>query len=292
MSFNTNNLGQYISIGKEYALAAVRKSKFAEELMKAGHVQFGKGKVAVLRIDADTNIHESSDCGARSTLSTINLSNKELDIKPLADYANLCPKKLWNTFYSTSLLKGQTPSEDFIPEFVDSIMMKRAEKLAFENEKLMFQDTGSTLNGIIEQLSDAGVTTSAVSGSDMVAKLQNVFTGSTVDARSKEDFHIFMSPEVFAEYQIALSNRNLFAGNDLTMVYGTTAKIFVASGLSGKREVIAARLSAFQLGVDAESDLVNASLDWSNETKQYYQDFQYGLGIVVVWPEEVSIKTV
>jgi hypothetical protein len=298
MSFSTTNLGAYIASGKDYAIASVKKSDFAQLLMSNGYVQFGKGPVAVSRIDSGTGIQLAEDCGSRANLATINLSSKVLSIMPLASYANYCPKKLWGSFLSTSLIQGQQPTEDFIPAFVDALMTDRSAKLAAKNEEILWKgnESGSgelaVMDGILEQLNDAGKTGTTVSGTDMVAKLQNVFTGSSVDVRHNDDFHIFVSPEVFAEYSIGLANRNLFAGNDLSVAYGTTAKIKAVGGMTGSRKAVACRLSAFQLGVDAESDMVNATLEWSNETKQHYADFNYGMGIVVVFPEEVFVGIV
>lgn len=297
MGFNISELGSYVqNNGKEYSMKSVASAKTAKALIDSKNVQFGvKGTAAILKLNSDVTLVDASSCG-RTGGSTINLSNKNIVVKPIADEANICPATLWNTFYADSISKGQVPQEELLPAFADAIMTDRAAKIAAVNEKLLWQGdtslTGSTnykrIDGIAKQVTGS----TSVTGATIVEKLQNFFLACDVDVRGQEDFHIFMGEDTYASYKIALSAKNIYQPTEDMVLFGTTAKIFVTSGLNGVGKVFGIRLSNLQLGLDGEGDSDKAEMRYSTETKQWYQDFTYALGVSVVWDDEAKYATV
>lgn len=299
MGFDISNLGSYVSNnGKEYAMKAVASAKTAKALIDARQVQFGvKGSAAILKLNSDVTLVDGSSC-SRTGGSNIALSNKNIVVKQIKDEANLCPATLWNTFYADSIAKGQSPQEELLPAFAQAIMDERAMKIAAQNDKLLWQGdttlTGSTnlkrIDGILKQAS-VSASTVAATGSTTVEKLQHVFKTANVDVRNAEDFYIFVGEDTYSDYTIALAGKNIFKPTDDFTLFGTTAKMFVTSGLNGTGKAYGARLSAHQLGLDGEGDADKASMMYSVETGNWYQDFKYAMGVAVVWPEESVIAT-
>lgn len=296
MAFNITNLGEYIKNGQGYAIKSIAEAPTAKVLIDTRNVQFGvKGKAAVLKLNSDVTLADGSVC-SRTVSGAMNLSNRELEVVPVASYENLCPKTLWNTFYSESIRQGQLPEETFLPAFADAMMNERALKIAEVNESLLWRGdttlTGTTnlkwINGIVKQVT--GTTTSAT-GSTMVEKLQNFYLACDATVRAQSDFVIAVSQQIYDEYLVALAGKNIYKPTDDRTLFGTTAKLHVTSGLNGTRTVVGLRLSNMQLGMDGQSDADTAQMRYSVETTNWYMDFVYGLGIVVVWPDE-AIKQV
>lgn len=298
MAFDISALGSYVqNNGKEYALKTIASSKTAKALIASKNVQYGvKGTQSILKMNSDVSILDASTCGARTGGSTFNLSNKNIVVKPLAVEDNICPQTVWNTFYADSLAKGRSPQEEILPEFAGALMDERALKIASVNETLIWQGdtslTGTTnlkrIDGILKSVT--GSTTAT--GSTMVAKLQNFYTNNSVDIRNQEDFVVAVGEDVYNEYTIALATANIYKPVEDTTLFGTTAKLFPCAGLNGTRKAVGIRWSNIQLGMDGESDADKAELRYSIETKQWYLDFAYALGVAVVWAEEAKYATV
>lgn len=297
-NFDISQLGSYVqNNGTEYAMRAVATAPTAKALIDSKNVQFGvKGTAAILKMSSDVSLIPKI-CGARTGGSTLTLSNKNIVVKPLADEMNLCTGTLWNTFYADSVAKGQTPQEELIPAFANAILTDRASKIGYVNEQLIWRGdltlTGSTnlkvMDGIGVQVT---ATTSNATGTTIVERLQNFFLACDVVVRGQEDFRIFISEGIYAEYLIALATKNIYKPTEDLTLFGTTAKLFVTPGLNGLRTIYGMRLSNLQLGMDGEGDADKAEIRYSIETKQYYMDFAYGLGVAVIWFDEALKATV
>lgn len=300
MAFDITGLGAYVqNNSKEYAMKSVASAKTAKALIDSKNVQFGvKGSAAILKLSSDVSLIDNSTCGSRTGGSTITLSNKNIVVKQIADEANICVATLWNSFYANSIAQGQAPQEELLPEFANAIMTDRANKIAAVNEKLLWQGntslTGTTnykrIDGIGVQVT---ATTSNATGSTIVERLQNFFLACDVDVRGQEDFYVFISEEIYAEYKVAMAAKNIFQPTDDMTLFGTTGKLFVTSGLNGNsRKIYGMRLSNLQLGLDGQGDADSAEMRYSIETKNWYQDFKWAIGVAVVFAEEAKYATV
>ncbi len=296
MAFNIDNLGTYVQNGQGYAMKSISEAPTAKALIASRNVQFGvKGTAAILKMNSDISLQDASSC-SRTAAGTTNLSNKNLVVKPIASYENLCPKTLWNTFFAESLAQGQSPEESFLPVFADVLMTEKAMQIAEENEALLWQGdtslTGSTnlkrIDGVVKQVTAS----TSVTGATIIAKLQNFFLASDATVRNQSDFVIAIGQDVYDEYLVALATANIYKPTEDFKLFGTTAKLHVTSGLNGTRTAVGIRLSNMQLGMDGQSDADNAVIRYSIETTNWYVDFMYALGIAVVWADEAKKATV
>lgn len=301
MALNITKLQDYIKpISKELATKAVVDATTAKLLIANKQAQFGiKGSAAILKMDADINLQDGSTCGTRNPLGNQTFSDKKITVVPIKDETNICPKTLYNSYFAEMVASGQNPEqESLLPEFAKNIMEYRASKIAYGIEKLIWHgDTSLTgtnqlkyIDGLVKQIT-AGSTQidlSAITGSTIVEKLQAAFLAMPVEVRTKQDFRIFIGQDTFAEYTVALANKNIFKPVDDMTLFGTTAILEVTSGLNGTREVVAARISNFHLGMDMQGEEETADLKFSIETNQWYQDFHFAVGVSCVYPAEVG----
>lgn len=296
MAITITKAQDYIKpISQEMATKAVVNSKTAKLLIDNKAVQTGvKGSAAILKMDADVNLQDGSGC-ARNPLGSALLSDKKIVVTPLKDEQNFCPKTVYNSYFVEAIAKGQSPdSETFIPDFVKSIMEYRAAKINLAVENLLWQgNTALTtslkwIDGIIKQVKAGTYITLTATGSTIVEKLQAAYLSMPVEVRSQEDFRIFIGEDIYAQYLIALANKNIYKPTDDFTLFGTIAKLFPTPGLNASNEIIAARISNFHLGLDGDSETDYADLKLSVETNQWYQDFHFAVGVAVVYTEEVG----
>lgn len=297
MALNLTALADYVNQNsREFVTRAITENDTVKYLNSIGALRVGvKGKEAVQILDAGVNIQTNANCG-RTPLGDTTFSQAILEVLPLADFQNYCPKAFEKKWMSQYLTKGQHYSELL---FAEDMMNVRASKIAKANEKLIWQgDTSlsdvnlNKFDGVLAKLDDAGVTAVDLSANtDIVAQLQTIVASADPDLLDSGDFAIFVGKEKAVAYQIALANKNLFREGDALKVYGTEISIVGVSGLSGTGKAVAGRASHLIVGTDLTSDLDTATLDYSVETKQFYMDFQWALGVTLAFPDEFGLYT-
>ncbi|HLS53715.1 MAG TPA: hypothetical protein VK031_07060, partial [Tissierellaceae bacterium] len=158
-----------------------------------------KGKEAIQILDADVAIQSNESCG-RTASGDTSFSQAILEVVPLADFQNYCPKDFEKKWMSQYLTKGQHYTELL---FAEDMMNVRASLLAKANEKLIWQgdtdEVDTNLNkfdGVLKQLEDAGVTATDLSAeTDVVAQLQAIVAGADADGVGSGDFTIFLGKD-------------------------------------------------------------------------------------------------
>jgi hypothetical protein len=300
MAFNPSALEAYVQdASREIATKAVAEAKTASLLIAAGAVTAGvKGSALIQTMDADVNFQDGSACG-RSPLGNVTLGDIKITVSPIKDEQDFCNKSLYNSWYSQLLAKGQNPeTETLDASFAQSIMDLRASKIAKGTEDLIWKgDTALTgannlkyIDGILKQV--AGNIELTETGANVIAKLQSLYKQYDITVRKQEDFRIFIGEDLYEDYLIELDNANKFRPGSEGVLAGTTAKFEVVSGLNGTGKVIGTRISNLHLGMDGTDDSHKAEFRYSMETKKWYQDFHFSVGVKVIYADQVYVATI
>jgi len=299
MSISVSQINQYIpALAKDMATRAVASAKTAKLLANAGQLQVGvKGKAAILQLSQDVNIQDGSTCGARNPLGTTALSNSFITVAPMKDESNICPKTLYNSYYAYAIAKGQDPrNETLLPDFLRNVFDLKAASLNYAVENLLWNgDTAITgtsnlkyIDGILKQTLAGSYISLPDTGATLVEKLQNAFLAMPVQIRTQPDFRMFIGEDLYSQYTVALSLKNIFKPTEDYTLFGTTATLVPVSGLNGSSKILAARLSSLQLGMDADDEVTKVIMNYSVETLQWYFDYHFACGISVVYPDQVG----
>lgn len=300
MALNLSGLPEYVSQkSKELVKDAVLGAQTVDVLKAAGAVQFGiKGKQAVNTLSTDVNLQDGSDCG-RNPVGNTTIGQAIIEVKPIKDEQNYCPKAYENKWTGEFLTKGQTYSELlFAQDFMDA----RASKIAETNEKLIWQGdttlTGSTnfkrIDGFVKQIkaSAAQNATSVSTGSTIVEKLQNFYLAAPKVTSTSTDAVIFIGTDKYQEYLVALANKNIYKPVEDKTLFGTTAKLQPVDGLIGANFATFAKPSNLIFGTDMLGEEEKAEMKHSIETGQIYVDFHYAMGVVPVKTSEMAYTTI
>lgn len=299
MALNLSGLPEYVSQkSKELVTEAVLGSQTIQILKSAGSIQFGvKGKAAVNTLAVEVNIQDGSDCG-RNPVGTTTIGQAIIEVVPLKDEQNFCPKAYENKWTAEFLTKGQTYSELlFAQEFMDG----RAAKIAETNEKAIWISdstvTGSTnfnkFDGYVKQikaspLSGTTNVSASATGSTIVEKLQGLFIAAPKTTSTSSDARLFIGTDIYQEYVLALANKNIFKPTDDKTLFGTTIKLEPVDGLIGTGFALVAKPQHLVFGTDLLGEEESATLEFSAETKQIYSDFHWAMGVVPVRIAEMA----
>ena len=297
MAFNVTALQTYVEgASRELATKAVANAKTAKLLIDSANVTAGvKGSADIFKMDADVVLQDGSSCG-RSANGSTTFSQKRISVSPLKDEQNFCNKAFYDKWFAKLIAKGQNPEGETMDNaFAQEIMDYRAAKIAAAVEALIWKgDTESAtanlahFDGLVKLLTADAVALTPT-GADIIAKLQDVYTDVAVEIRGAEDFRIFVGEDKYDEYLIALANKNIYKATDDFTLFGTKAKLEPVSGLNGTGKVVASRISNFHLGIDGTGDADKAEMRYSTETKQWYVDFHFAVGVQVIEETEAYI---
>ncbi len=294
MSFDLTGLGSYVQNGKDYALKSIMSANTATLLVDSGNFIAGlKGTQAIRKLSSNIVFSDGSTCG-RSNASTTYLSNKNITTKQIKVEDSLCYPQLWNTFSSDSLKTGSSPNQEAVPAFAEKLMGNMVKSTAAEIEKLIWRGdssiTATTNNlrffdGIVKQVTQ--VVTSAATGTTVVDKIQAAYLAVPAEIRSQDDFYIFVSRGLYDAIKIQMAKNNIYQPTSENVLFGTNAKLFPTQGLDGAtHNAVFARLSNLYLGFDGNSDWSDAGIVYSNESKTWYLDMSFGLGVSTVYDNE------
>lgn len=298
MSFDKTALSNYVELkSKEISSQSVSQAKTAKLLISTNNVQVGiKGAAPILKLDADTAFQPGDTCG-RVASGDVKLADKLITVKILSDKQNICPKVLTSTYYSFVIGSGSEPEGQAVEAaFASYIMNLRSAKIQEQNEQLLWKgDTtlnGANnlkyINGILKQVTGLAININSTK-TTLVEKLQDGFLKMPVKITAHDDFRIFIGEDMFASYLVELANRNIFRATDDFKLYGTNAVLVPVPGLNATNKVFMSRLSNMQLGIDGTNEDEKATLKYSIETEQFYQDFFWSVGISVIYETESGL---
>lgn len=308
MGFNISGLSTYVAnIDPTLFSKSVAGANTARDLIAAGSVVFGKGRVAIRTLNLDANFQSGDDSCARNASGDITLADTNMDIVRIKDEKNLCFQDLENTYYALLVNGSIQPSEEGPnADFANAIVDLRVTRLAEATERgLWIGDTGLTAsfgtdylnfnkyNGILKQTTSGAFIPATASGSTMVEKLQNAVLTMPVKVSSASDFRVAVGQDTYNAYLAALANKNIYKPVDDMGVHGTTARLWVVPGLNGTGKIWMGRLSNLRLGMASQSDMDNVQLEYLKDSTfhGWTSDVYFSVGVKVIEVTEVGYGT-
>lgn len=292
MALNLTGLPDYVSQkSKEFVKDAVLGSQTIKLLQSAGSVQFGiKSKSAINTLSVSVNVQSDLDC-ARNPVGDTTIGQAIIEVHPLKDEQNYCPKKYENKWTGDYLTKGSTYSELL---FAQEFMTARAEKIAEFNENHIWQGnaTGSTAynkyDGFIKLIKGSAAQVITASGSTMDAKLKSVFLAAPIVVSSDKDARMFIGQDTYNQYLADIDAKNFYQAVGDNQLRATTMKLEPVAGLNGTGFVLVANPNQLVYGTDLIGEEDAATMEYSMETKQIYVDFHWKSGVQVVRTSQMA----
>ncbi|RZJ48907.1 MAG: hypothetical protein EOO44_19320 [Flavobacterium sp.] len=296
MALNLTGLPDFIKQeSKTFVKDAVLGAQTVKLLQSAGSVQFGiKSKSAINTLSVGVNVQSDLDCSRNPVGDTV-IGQAIIEVHPLKDEQNYCPKKYENKWTGEYLTKGSTYSELL---FAQDFMTARAEKIAEYNEKHIWQGnvTGATVynkfDGFIKLVKASPALNITASGSTLDAKLKNIYLAAPIEVTGNGDAIVFMGQDMYNQYISVVDDKNFFTASGEKALRGTNGKIEAVAGLNGTGFVLVANPSDLVYGTDMLGEDESASMEYSIETKQIYVDFHWKSGVQITRGSQMVYSTI
>lgn len=307
MGFDISGLPTWVSqVDKNLFRNAVYGSTTAKDLIAAGSVVFGKpGNIAVRKVSNDVVFQSGNDNCARNASGNITLGSATCSLVRFKSEKNICYEDLDNTYFSLLTTNSIQPSDEkATPEFANALITEETEKIKQDVERaLWIGDTGLTasfgtnyvnfnkFNGILKQVTSGSYIGMTLSGSTIVAKIQNmILVSMSSKIYMDPTFRLAIGEDLYNQYTAALANLNIFRPTDDKTVFGTSIKFWVVPGLNGTNKIVALRLSNLRLPINKESDMDSCSLEYIKDSvfHGWGLDTYWSIGICVIDPSEVG----
>jgi hypothetical protein len=296
MALNLTGLPDYVSQkSKEFVKDAVLGAQTIKLLQSAGSVQFGiKSKSAINTLGVSVNVQSDLDC-ARNPIGDTTIGQAVIEVHPLKDEQNYCPKKYENKWTGDYLTKGSTYTELL---FAQDFMTERAAGIAKYNEDHVWQGnaTGATAynkyDGFVKLIKASAAQNVTVSGATIVEKLQSLFMAAPKVTSTSTDAKIFIGTDKYQEYVMAMAAKNLYSPTADKTLFGTLAQLEPVNGLIGQNFAVYTLPKNLIYGTDMVDEEESATMDYSIETKQIYVDFHWKSGVQIVKGSEMAYATI
>ena len=292
MALNLTGLPDYVSQkSKEFVKDAVLGAQPIKLLQSAGSVQFGiKSKAAINTLSVSVNVQSDLDC-SRNPIGDSTIGQAQIEVHPLKDEQNYCPKKYENKWTGDYLTKGSTYSELL---FAQEFMTARAEKIAEFNENHIWQGnaTGATAynkyDGFIKLIKASAAQVVTPTGSTVQAKLKSLFLSAPIVTSSNPDAKIFIGQDMYNQYVSEVDDAKFPQNVDNKTLRGTVGKLEPLNGLNGTGFALVATPDMLVYGTDLIGEEDAATMEYSMETKQIYVDFHWKSGVQIVRTSQMA----
>jgi hypothetical protein len=232
---------------------------------------------------ADGNVFSDATCDF-TDVGEINLTERVLEPKELQLNRIICKKDFRSTWESIEM--GSSIYDNLPPTFADYLVAHYAAKAAEANEKNIWvgdaTNTGefdgfSTLLAADADLPAANEIAGTTVGKDnVIDELYKVFAAIPDTLYGKEDLRIYVSPNIYRAYQVALGGfaanglgangvNGLGPNQDLQPLFYAGVQIVMVNGLAANT-AIAAQISNLFFGTCLVSDMTEVKVIDTSET--------------------------
>lgn len=290
----TINFNEYIEQHKSELLSrAILKGKTIDLVSLMSGV---KGATTLNLLELMPTLQSAEDCGFTST-DDINLSQRVLTPKWLKVNLEICQKKLAET-YANRMLKAAADNREFIfeKEYLENVFKGIESQL----EAMVWQGNSSTnpihFDGFLTTLKAEGTDTQVTldpATDSVYDSIVKVYLATAPEIQAKEDFRIFVGTDMFNEFCLETTAKNLFhydanANAGEYILPGTNAKVIGVPGLIGTNAIVAASASNLVFGTDLISDAETADAWFSNDSRTWKIAVEFVAGAQIAFVGEVA----
>jgi hypothetical protein len=240
---------------------------------------------------------DGDSCGFTAAGNDV-YSQRDLTVTDIMYNKEWCPNDFEDFWTQVTLSAGSYYDENVseVQIIVDNLI----ENIAQNTEDYIWQgNSGLSLNGFVDVLDAVSGTTVLTStgvawATNEIAVLTQMFEDIPEAVVGKDDMTIFMGLDYSRELLVALraeNNFNFAPDESFTSFRfpGLPLRIEAVEGLTGSSRIIAARRSNLFVGFDAEGDMNDFRLWFSNDNDTIRFKLRHKLGTQVAFPAEITV---
>lgn len=256
-------------------------------------------------LELNPTLQDGKGCGF-SASGTATLTQRTITTAIIKVNMDICPDSLLGKYAEYLVRIGaksdELPFEQYIIDGITAELNKKIEKLIWQGDTTKTTDTDlKWINGILKQLaSDTDkVAVSIANGTAIYNAIKAVYLAIPEETLER-GAEIYISPANYRDFLQAMVEKNYFhysgpqdAAPEEFVFPGTDVKVVKTPGLAGVNNLIVASFPEnFVYGCDAEGDLEEVKIWFSDDDDLFKLKVKWNSGIAYRFPNQVTLGTI
>ena len=256
-------------------------------------------------LELNPTLQDGKGCGF-TALGTATLTQRTITTAIIKVNMDICPDSLLGKYAEYLVRIGansnELPFEQYIVDGVTTEINKKIEKLIWQGDTSQSSDTDlKWINGILKQLaSDSDKVAVSIAAKTAIYDAIKAVYMTIPEETLERGAEIYVSPANYRDFLQAMVEKNYFhysgpqdSAPEEFVFPGTDVKVVKTPGLAGVNDrIVASFPENFVYGCDAEGDLEDVKIWFSDDDDLFKLKVKWNSGIAYRFPNQVTLGTI
>lgn len=256
-------------------------------------------------LELNPTLQDGKGCGFTAAGSAT-LTQRTITTAIIKVNMDVCPDSLLGKYAEYLVRIGansnELPFEQYIIDGVTTEINKKIEKLIWQGDTSKSTDTNlKWLNGILKQLaSDSDKVAVSIAANTAIYDAIKAVYMAIPEETLERGAEIYVSPANYRDFLMAMVEKNYFhysgpqdSAPEEFVFPGTDVKVVKTPGLAGVNDrIVASFPENFVYGCDAEGDLEDVKIWFSDDDDLFKLKVKWNSGIAYRFPNQVTLGTI
>ena len=256
-------------------------------------------------LELNPTLQDGKGCGFTALGSAI-LTQRTITTAIIKVNMDICPDSLLGKYAEYLVRIGansnELPFEQYIVDGVTTEINKKIEKLIWQGDTSKSTDTDlKWINGILKQLaSDSDKVAVSIAANTAIYDAIKAVYLAIPEETLERGAEIYVSPANYRDFLMAMVEKKFFnysgpqdSAPEEFVFPGTDVKVVKTPGLAGVNDrIVASFPENFVYGCDAEGDLEDVKVWFSDDDDLFKLKVKWNSGIAYRFPNQVTLGTI
>ena len=256
-------------------------------------------------LELNPTLQDGKGCGFTAAGSAT-LTQRTITTAVIKVNMDVCPDSLLGKYAEYLVRIGansnELPFEQYIVDGVTTEINKKIEKLIWQGDTTQTSNTDlKWLNGILKQLaSDSDKVAVSIAANTAIYDAIKAVYMAIPEETLERGAEIYVSPANYRDFLMAMVEKNYFhysgpqdSAPEEFVFPGTDVKVVKTPGLAGVNDrIVASFPENFVYGCDAEGDLEDVKIWFSDDDDLFKLKVKWNSGIAYRFPNQVTLGTI
>lgn len=256
-------------------------------------------------LELNPTLQDGKGCGF-TALGSATLTQRTISTAVIKVNMDICPDSLLGKYAEYLVRIGansnELPFEQYIVDGVTTEINKKIEKLIWQGDTSKSTDTDlKWINGILKQLaSDSDKVAVSIAANTAIYDAIKAVYLAIPEETLERGAEIYVSPANYRDFLMAMVEKKFFnysgpqdSAPEEFVFPGTDVKVVKTPGLAGVNDrIVASFPENFVYGCDAEGDLEDVKIWFSDDDDLFKLKVKWNSGIAYRFPNQVTLGTI
>lgn len=256
-------------------------------------------------LELNPTLQDGKGCGF-TALGSATLTQRTITTAVIKVNMDICPDSLLGKYAEYLVRIGansnELPFEQYIIDGVTTEINKKIEKLIWQGDTTQASNTDlKWLNGILKQLaSDSDKVAVSIAANTAIYDAIKAVYLAIPEETLERGAEIYVSPANYRDFLMAMVEKKYFnysgpqdSAPEEFVFPGTDVKVVKTPGLAGVNDrIVASFPENFVYGCDAEGDLEDVKIWFSDDDDLFKLKVKWNSGIAYRFPNQVTLGTI